>query len=123
MDENLLLAGLVIPLCSHPVLINKLKHAKHGPKQRSTFWSLFKDRKEFYDLQERVDAFADLTRQSLHYCLLNGWINLDLDKLSASSKQLPTKKAQGQKLGTNLGKLLSGESSVAIYHHLGVMPR
>ena len=69
-EENLLLAPLVIPICSHPLFATKLAKAN----VRSSIWSIFQERSQLYDLQERVDEFQILTEQSLQYCIVIGRI-------------------------------------------------
>lgn len=118
VSNNLLLTHLVIPLCCHPFFSRKLSNAN----SKSTIWTIFDDRREFYDLQERFDSFKDLTSQSLQYCLVNDWLELNMDKLTVNpviSRKMPFIK---QKSAANLGKLFSNLSIVEIYAFLGVMP-
>lgn len=49
-ENNLLLAQLVIPLCSYPLYSYKLLNSN----KRSSIWSVFDDRTKLYDLQERI---------------------------------------------------------------------
>src|SRR5690606_30393925 len=77
-EHNLLLAQLVIPLCSHPIYSHKLLNSN----KRSTIWSVFDDRTKLYDLQERIDEFQSLTEQSIQYCLINDWLSVDDQLLS-----------------------------------------
>jgi len=123
VDNNLLLAPIIIPLCSHPVFKTKLEGAVFGPKKQSSLWSIFDDRTKLYDLQERVDEFKILTNQSIHYCLVNDWLAINVETLTLSylvDKEVPM---QIQKNAENLGKLLSGLSITEIYAFLGVKPR
>jgi len=119
LENNLLLAPLVIPLCSHPVFANKLRNAN----KRSSLWSIFDDRTNLYDLQERMDEFKDLTEQSIRYCLVNDWLVVDDENLtlrySSDTETIPVI----QKNAVNLGKLISSHSVVEIYAFLGVRPR
>ncbi|MDP1666131.1 MAG: DUF6521 family protein [Methylobacter sp.] len=123
VENNLLVAQLVIPLCSYPVFYYKISNAKFGPRSKSTIWTIFDDRTQLYDLQERLDGFKELTDQSLQYCLINDWIEIDAQKLSIST--LPTSETALyiHKSGANLGKLFSHLSVVEIYAFLGVTPR
>ena len=50
-ENNLLLAQLVIPLCSHPIYSHKLLNSN----QRSSIWTVFDDTAKLYDLQERIE--------------------------------------------------------------------
>jgi len=119
VDNNLLLAPLVIPLCSHPIFSNKLRYAN----KRSSLWSIFDDRTNLYDLQERMDEFKALTEQSIRYCLANDWLVMDNENLalrySADAVVFPAL----QKNAVNLGKLTSRHSVVEMYAFLGVKPR
>lgn len=123
VDNNLLLSQLVIPLCSHPLFSYKLSNAKFGAKSKSTIWTVFKDRSQLYVLQERLDEFKTLTDQSLQYCLVNDWVEIDAEKLAVN--RIPTNQASfvKQKSAANLGKLFSHLSVVEIYALLGVTPR
>tara|TARA_B110000211_G_C13851431_1_gene452377 strand:+ start:249 stop:701 length:453 start_codon:yes stop_codon:yes gene_type:complete len=119
LENNLLLAPLIIPLCSHPVFSNKLRNAN----RRSSLWSIFDERKNLYDLQERMDEFKELTEQSIRYCLVNDWLVVDNESLalrySSDTETIPAI----QKNALNLGKLISSHSVVEIYVFLGVRPR
>ena len=122
MDEsenNLLLAPLVIPLCSHPVFSQKLFNSN----KRSTIWSIFDDRKELYDLQERVDGFQTLTEQCIQYCLINDWLSVNEESLSFRAYDGSDSVFTSQKSAEKLGQLFSGHSVVEIYAFLGVKPR
>lgn len=52
-ENNILLAPLVVALCSHPVFGQKISNSN----VKSTIWSVFDDRRKFFDLQERIDGF------------------------------------------------------------------
>ena len=67
LENNILLAPLVIPLCSHPIFGRKILGAVFGDKKKSSIWSIFDDRTKLYDLQERVDVFKELTEQCIQY--------------------------------------------------------
>lgn len=120
VKNNILLAQLVIPLCSHPVFSSKLENAKFGS---STIWTVFDDRTKLYDLQERFDLFKELTDQSLQYCLVNDWIEIDTQKLSISFQPKNDAPPISHKSAANLGKLFSSRSVIEIYSLLGVTPR
>lgn len=122
MDEsenNLLLAPLVIPLCSHPVFRQKLFNSN----KRSTIWSLFDDRAKLYDLQERVDGFQALTEQCIQYCLINDWLSVNEQRLSLCACEGSDSGFTSQKCAEKLGRLFNGHSVVEIYAFLGVKPR
>ncbi|MBL4765740.1 MAG: hypothetical protein JKX67_10780 [Colwellia sp.] len=118
-DNNLLLAPLVVPLCSHPFFGQKLINSN----VRSTIWSVFDDRSKLYDLQERVDGFQVLTEQCIQYCLINDWLFVDEQSLSLRSFEEADSVFTNQKRAEKLGRLFCGHSVVEIYSFLGVKPR
>ncbi|AGH81191.1 hypothetical protein PCNPT3_06255 [Psychromonas sp. CNPT3] len=119
LENNFLLAQLVIPLCSHPFFANKLRHANN----RSSLWSIFDDRTSLYDLQERMDEFKGLTEQSIRYCLINDWLVIDHENLTLRYSSDAVTIPAIQKNAVNLGKLISSHSVVETYAFLGVKPR
>jgi len=119
VDDNLLLAPLIIPLCSHPVFARKLNNANI----RSSIWTIFEDRANFYDLQERIDGFQILTGQSIQYCLVNDWLSVEESSLSLLFSSNIENPLVIQKNAANLGRLFSCHSVVEIYAFLGVKPR
>jgi hypothetical protein len=118
-ENNLLLAQLVIPLCSHPIYSHKLFNSN----KRSSIWSIFDDRTKLYDLQERIDCFQALTELCLHYCLINDWISVNEQQLSLAKCDEVDSTFISQKNAEKLGRLFSGHSVVEIYEFLGVKPR
>ncbi len=118
-ENNLLLASLVIPLCSHPIFGPKLFNSN----VRSSIWSVFDDRSKFYDLQERIDEFQLLTEQCIQYCLINDWLSVDEKGLSLRAFEKADSVSINQKRAEKLGQLFSGHSVVEIYAFLGVKPR
>jgi hypothetical protein len=70
VEHNLLLLPLIIPICSHPELSKKLNIVISSGRSPSTFFTKFDNPKEFYDLQERIDALKGLSTQSLSYCMV-----------------------------------------------------
>lgn len=118
-EHNLLLAQLVIPLCSHPIYSLKLLNSN----KRSTIWSVFDDRTKLYDLQERIDEFQALTEQSIQYCLINDWLSIDEQLLSLGKGDGVNSFITHQKKAEKLARLFSGHSVVEIYAFLGVKPR
>ena len=118
-ENNLLLAPLVIPLCSHPIFGQKLFNSN----VRSTIWSVFGDRTNLYDLQERIDGFQALTEQCIQYCLINDWLSIDEQSLALRSCDESDSVFTNQKSAEKLGRLFSGHSVVEIYVFLGVKPR
>jgi len=118
-ENNLLLAPLVIPLCSHPLFGQKLFNSN----VRSTIWSIFDDRAKLYDLQERIDGFQALTEQSIQYCLANDWLSIDEHSLALRAYGESDSVFTNQKGAEKLGRLFSGHSVVEIYAFLGVKPR
>ncbi|MFK5948595.1 MAG: DUF6521 family protein [Methylococcales bacterium] len=123
VENNLLLSQLVIPLCSHPTLSNKLQNTVFGKKRTSTIWTVFSDQNNLYDLQERIDVFKELADQSLQYCLINDWLEIDPEKLSVSVLKKSAEQINNYKSALKLGKIFSNLSVIEIYALLGVSPR
>jgi len=119
LENNLLLAQLVIPLCSHPFYSEKLMNSN----KRSSIWSVFDDRGKLYDLQERIEGFNNLTDQCIEYCLVNDWLSVDEHLLSLRKGNEAKSDFTQQKSAEKLGRLFSGHSVVEIYAFLGVKPR
>lgn len=117
-ENNLLLAPLVIPLCSHPLFGRKLQNSNI----KSTIWSIFDDRTKLYDLQERIDEFQDLTKHCIQYCLINDWLSVNEHNLSISACEGSDSTFINQKRAEKLGRLFRGHSVVEIYAFLGVKP-
>lgn len=118
-ENNLLLAPLAIPLCSHPIFGGKLLKSNI----KSTMWTIFDDRAKLYDLQERIDGFQTLTEQCIQYCLINDWLSVDEDNLALYAAVESDLAFANQKTAQKLGRLFSGHSVVEIYAFLGVKPR
>ncbi len=145
-ENNLLLAPLVIPLCSHPFFLLKLNNAKPN----SSIFTIFggetmlnteRDNKiyggfswkphqkkivhqeQLFDLQERIDGFQELTEQSIQYCLVNDWLSVDEQSLTFRACDVSNSDFTNQKSAEKLGRLFSGHSVVEIYAFLGVKPR
>ena len=119
VENNMLLAPLVIPLCSHPIFSIKLRNANI----RSSLWTIFDDRTKLYDLQERVDEFNMLTEQSIQYCLVNDWLTIENKILALRFSEVADTVLTLHRNAVNLGKLVSGHSVVETYAFLGVKPR
>ncbi|MDI5831608.1 three component ABC system middle component [Shewanella xiamenensis] len=122
-ENNLLLAPLIIPLCSHPVFGKKILGAVFGNKQQSSIWSIFDDRTKLYDLQERIDGFYTLTNQCIQYCLINDWLSVNEKSLSLHTCDDCDSVFTSQKMAEKLGRLFRGHSVVEIYTFLGVKLR
>lgn len=118
-ENSLLLAQLVIPLCSHPVYSHKLLNSN----KRSSIWTVFDDRAKLYDLQERIDGFQDLTEQCIQYCLINDWLSINEQQLSLGKRDGADSVFAHKTSAEKLGRLFSGHSVVEIYAFLGVKPR
>lgn len=123
VNNNLLLAPLVIPLCSHPIYSNTLRGAVFGKKKQSSIWSIFDDRTKLYDLQERIDEFQSLTKRCIQYCLVNDWLSVEEDSLALKFTTNPQIPFVLHRNAVNLGRLFSGHSVVEVYAFLGVKPR
>ncbi len=119
-EQNFLLLPLIIPICTHPVLHQKLDRVVLSGLRRTTFFTKFNEPKELYDLQERVDYLKKITAQTLHYCLINDWVFIDEKELAISVTEGYSKR-KNKKAG-NLGKLFSGLSANEIYRGLRVKP-
>jgi len=118
-ENNLLLAPLVIPLCNNPIFGPKLFNSN----VRSSIWSVFNDRTNLYDLQERIDGFQMLTLQCIQYCLVNDWLFVNEQSLALRACDKPESGFIGQKSAEKLGRIFRGHSVVEIYAFLGVKPR
>lgn len=145
-ENNLLLAQLVIPLCSHSFFSLKLNSSKTS----STIFTIFNGetklqterdneryknsvlkpnqekivhRELLYDLQERIDGFQGLTEQCIQYCLINDWLSVNDQQLSLAKLDGVDSTFNSQKSAEKLGRLFSGHSVVEIYAFLGVKPR
>lgn len=118
-ENNLLLAQLVIPLCSHPMYSDKLFNSN----KRSSIWSVFDDRTKLFDLQERIDGFRALTEQCIEYCLVNDWLSINEQRLSLTKYDGADSNFIFQKSAEKLGRLFCGHSVVEIYAFLGVKPQ
>jgi len=123
VENNLLLAQLVIPLCCHPQFKTKLEGAVFGESRKSSIWTIFNDKTMLYDLQERIDEFRMLTKQSIQYCLANDWLTIDIKTLTLFLSNETKSILTSQKNAENLGKLVSGLTVTEIYAFLGVKPR
>jgi len=119
LENNFLLAPLVIPLCSHTIFGSKLFNSNI----KSTMWTIFDDRAKLYDLQERIDGFQELTEQCIQYCLVNDWLSVDEEHLVLRASVESDLTFANQKNAEKLGRLFNGQSVVEIYAFLGVKPR
>ncbi|NGP88019.1 three component ABC system middle component [Fodinibius halophilus] len=123
VKNNILLSQLVIPLCSHHLFKPKIENAVFGEKRRSTIWTIFKDRVQLYDLQERLVKFETLTEQSFQYCLINDWLEIEPKKLEVVVRNDCEINFKTERSAANLGKLFSNLSVIEIYSFLGVKPQ
>lgn len=121
VEQNLLLLPLIIPICSHPELSKKLNIVISSGRSPSTFFTKFDKPKEFYDLQERIDALKGLSTQSLNYCIVNDWVTVDKSSLRVIDTE-NYDKTKINKQAKNLGRLFSGLSINEIYKGLRVSP-
>ncbi|HDR1919915.1 TPA: hypothetical protein SIC62_000176 [Pasteurella multocida] len=110
-NNNLLLSPLIIPLCTHPT------YSKKKITSRSTLYTIFQDKKELYDLQERVNYFRELTSESIQFCLANDWLYFDSEKLSLYTNEVDI---EIEPFPKKLGDLLKDYSVGEIYFNLGV---
>ncbi|WP_350316870.1 DUF6521 family protein [Pectobacterium aroidearum] len=122
VENNLLLAPLVIPLCGHPAFKDKLGNAVFGKNRKSTMFSVFDDRAKLHDLQERLYGFKRITEQSIQFCLVNDWLTLDIENLMLRQENKTDTNTHHQKHSINLAKLFSNHSLTEIYSFFGVKP-
>ncbi|MFC0323061.1 three component ABC system middle component [Gallibacterium melopsittaci] len=115
VEQNLLLSPLLIPLLTHPIFKEKIKNCKSTSSLHTIFFSNYK---ELYDLQERINSFKALTIESIHYCLINEWIKINIDNLSITSEQ----DVHDIRIAEKLARLLSNHTIQDIYSVLGVKP-
>jgi len=118
-ESNILLAPLVIPLCSHPTFSKKIFNSN----KRSSIWSVFDNRTKLYDLQERIDGFQNLTEQCIQYCLVNDWLSVNELTLSLRKGDSSDSLLTSQIIAEKLGRLFRDHTAVEIYAFLGVKPR
>lgn len=118
-ENNILLAPLVIALCSHPIFGKKISNSN----VKSTIWSVFEDCTKLYDLQERIDGFQELTEQCVQYRLINEWLSINEKFLSLRASDNFDLEFPSQKSSEKLGRLFSGHSVVEIYAIFGARPR
>jgi hypothetical protein len=89
----------------------------------ATIWSVFDDRAQLYDLQERIDGLQSLTDQCIQYCMVNDWLTVNEKSLSFHTCYGSDLAFINKKRAEKLGRLFSGHSVVEIYAFLGVKPR
>lgn len=117
-NNNILFFPLIIPLSTYSLLNDKLEHAQFGEKKQSSLWSIFPNKSYFYDLQDRIDEFCDLSQLSFMYCLTNDWLTINTEKLVV--KVTETSNCKIIKSASNLGKLMKNYSITEIQSFLGV---
>ncbi|MBE9589640.1 hypothetical protein IM753_01370 [Moraxella sp. K127] len=119
-QNNILLLPLIIPLCSHSKYTNKIT----GSNKRSSLLTIFENKKELYDFQERIDALQMLSRQSLQYCLGKELLYLNIDELNIYANNLDKKTVKkfnpDSKIAERLALLFGKYSVDEIYSYLGV---
>lgn len=117
-DNNLLLLPLIIPLCTHPIFNKKIENSKKNSSMYTIFYSNYE---ELYNLQERIIFFKTLSSDSLKYCLLNEWLEIDNKKLSCYKKEnIKSDKNNKIKVAAKLAGLFNSHSIIEIYTMLGV---
>lgn len=117
-ENNILLAPLIIPLCSYPNLIRNFETSQFGTKKQSTLRTKLGNKLDYIDLQDRIYEFSDLTSKSIQYCLVNDWISINTNSLSIECTN--TQNFVLNKAARNLGLLFSNLSVLEIYSFLGV---
>ncbi|MGX2969431.1 three component ABC system middle component [Ursidibacter sp. B-7004-1] len=116
VEKNSLLLPLLIPLFTHPFFKTKIETSNVRSSMHTVF---FNNHKELYDLQDRIDTLRILTSDSIQYCLVNEWLETDINSLSFIPIQ--TKNSEKKiKAAKNLAKLFSNLSVYEIYISLGI---
>lgn len=126
VNQNLLLAQFVLPLCMHPEYGVKIERAVFGVNRKSSIWTIFDDKKELYDLQERIDELKMITNLSLQHSINNEWLSIDTRIFHITHNEKEThkySKTSMNKRSINLGRLFSSLSIYEIYSFFGVIPR
>ncbi|WP_432760560.1 three component ABC system middle component [Neisseria flavescens] len=77
--ENSLLLPILIPLFTHPFFKTQIENSNIRSSMHTVF---FKHFKELYDLQDRINSLKILTSDSIQYCLVNEWLETDINSLS-----------------------------------------
>lgn len=81
----------------------------------------FNHYKELYDLQDRINSLKILTSDSIQYCLVNEWLETDINFLSF----VPIQRKNSEKrikVAKKLARLFSNRSVYEIYISLGIKP-
>ena len=118
VEKNSLLLPILIPLFTHPFFKDKIEKSISTSSMHTIF---FKNSKELYDLQDRIDTLRILTSDSIQYCLINDWLKTDTNALSF----LPTQSSNNKeeiKVAKRLARLFSSRSVYEIYISLGIKP-
>ena len=118
IEKNSLLLPILIPLFTHPFFKTKIETSTVRSSIHTIF---FNNYKELYDLQDRVDTLRTLTSDSIQYCLVNEWLEINIDTLSFLPIQSNSRKKQ-IRVAKNLAKLFSNHSVYEIYTSLGIKP-
>ncbi|WP_193618257.1 three component ABC system middle component [Neisseria mucosa] len=118
IEKNSLLLPILIPLFTHPFFKTKIETLKARSSIHTIF---FNNYNELYDLQDRVDTLRTLTSDSIQYCLVNEWLETDINSLSFIPIQRKNSKKR-IRVAKNLAKLFSNRSIYEIYISLGIKP-
>ena len=118
IEKNLLLLPILIPLFTHPFFKTKIETSTVRSSIHTIF---FKNYNELYDLQDRVDTLRTLTSDSIQYCLVNEWLETDINSLSFIPIQRKNSKKR-IRVAKNLAKLFSNRSIYENYISLGIKP-
>ena len=118
IEKNLLLLPILIPLFPHPFFKTQIETSTVRSSLHTIF---FKNYNELYDLQDRVDTLRTLTSDSIQYCLVNEWLETDINSLSFIPIQRKNSKKR-IRVAKNLAKLFSNRSIYEIYISLGIKP-
>lgn len=77
VEQNLLLAKLIIPFCNHPQLSFLLERVG----KNSTLITKFNEPQLFFDINEHISHFKDLTHKSLQSAIINDLIIINTEHL------------------------------------------
>lgn len=118
VEKNSLLLPIIIPLLTHPFFKAKIEKSR---TTSSIYTIFFNNSKELYDLQDRINSLKILTSDSIQYCLVNEWLETDINSLSFIPIQRNSSKKR-IRVAKNLAKLFSNRSIYEIYISLGIKP-
>ena len=118
VEKNSLLLPILIPLFTHPFFKTKIENSNIRSSMHTVFFNHYK---ELYDLQDRINSLKILTSDSIQYCLVNEWLETDINFLSF----VPIQRKNSEKrikVAKKLARLFSNRSVYEIYISVGIKP-